>query len=295
MKYSQPSAGFLFLTGVCVMTKEKDKRVRIKQTKSELQKELDNQLQLLEHLCESYDNDSKIVAKSIATSIRVLLHDNPRSRSYSLLSQLGLKSGKFHSTAEPKIDKPNMLRVGSFSGLIGIDLGDGYFPYLDDHPPGQKRLIGFDEFWNEEIFFDQKGSSFSRKDIVLFVANQDGGSHVDPEIEEKYASLSRKNSLGWKTSIDNKTWSDLKGAELAAIRQIGHELLRTLKTDYPIKKPSTKGSLLIGGAGMFVGYSDDTVEKYKKVGRNQPCPCGSGKKYKKCHGSLADSPGSVSS
>lgn len=22
----------------------------------------------------------------------------------------------------------------------------------------------------------------------------------------------------------------------------------------------------------------------RKVGRNQPCPCGSGKKYKKCHG-----------
>ncbi len=27
-----------------------------------------------------------------------------------------------------------------------------------------------------------------------------------------------------------------------------------------------------------------------KVGRNQPCPCGSGKKYKKCHGGLAAAP-----
>ncbi|MET0498147.1 MAG: SEC-C metal-binding domain-containing protein [Steroidobacteraceae bacterium] len=25
----------------------------------------------------------------------------------------------------------------------------------------------------------------------------------------------------------------------------------------------------------------------KKVGRNEPCPCGSGKKYKHCHGALA--------
>ena len=24
-----------------------------------------------------------------------------------------------------------------------------------------------------------------------------------------------------------------------------------------------------------------------KIGRNAPCPCGSGKKYKKCHGSIA--------
>ena len=26
------------------------------------------------------------------------------------------------------------------------------------------------------------------------------------------------------------------------------------------------------------------VKVAKKVGRNEPCPCGSGKKYKNCHG-----------
>jgi preprotein translocase subunit SecA len=25
----------------------------------------------------------------------------------------------------------------------------------------------------------------------------------------------------------------------------------------------------------------------QRVGRNEPCPCGSGKKYKHCHGKLA--------
>ena len=29
------------------------------------------------------------------------------------------------------------------------------------------------------------------------------------------------------------------------------------------------------------------VRVERKVGRNQPCPCGSGKKYKQCHGRLA--------
>jgi preprotein translocase subunit SecA len=30
----------------------------------------------------------------------------------------------------------------------------------------------------------------------------------------------------------------------------------------------------------------DSVNPYKdqKIGRNDPCPCGSGKKYKHCHG-----------
>ena len=29
------------------------------------------------------------------------------------------------------------------------------------------------------------------------------------------------------------------------------------------------------------------VRQGEKVGRNDPCPCGSGKKYKQCHGRLA--------
>jgi len=29
------------------------------------------------------------------------------------------------------------------------------------------------------------------------------------------------------------------------------------------------------------------VREGPKVGRNDPCPCGSGKKYKKCHGAEA--------
>ena len=35
---------------------------------------------------------------------------------------------------------------------------------------------------------------------------------------------------------------------------------------------------------------DDVIRQVKrdepKVGRNDPCPCGSGKKYKHCHGKL---------
>jgi hypothetical protein len=30
-----------------------------------------------------------------------------------------------------------------------------------------------------------------------------------------------------------------------------------------------------------------------KVGRNDPCPCGSGKKYKKCHGKDEEGGGSM--
>ena len=32
--------------------------------------------------------------------------------------------------------------------------------------------------------------------------------------------------------------------------------------------------------------SEPFVREERKVGRNEPCPCGSGKKYKRCHGRL---------
>jgi preprotein translocase subunit SecA len=47
------------------------------------------------------------------------------------------------------------------------------------------------------------------------------------------------------------------------------------------------------GAGLAAGLAAleaEALEGIEKVGRNAPCPCGSGKKYKKCHGALASSP-----
>ncbi len=44
-----------------------------------------------------------------------------------------------------------------------------------------------------------------------------------------------------------------------------------------------------GGAGIGRGpMVTPFVREDRKVGRNEPCPCGSGRKYKQCHGLLAD-------
>jgi preprotein translocase subunit SecA len=43
----------------------------------------------------------------------------------------------------------------------------------------------------------------------------------------------------------------------------------------------------MGGAATATTPRQDAPAANRKVGRNDPCPCGSGKKYKKCHGSGA--------
>jgi preprotein translocase subunit SecA len=40
----------------------------------------------------------------------------------------------------------------------------------------------------------------------------------------------------------------------------------------------------IGGGATAVATQQRVASEFDKVGRNDPCPCGSGKKYKKCHG-----------
>jgi preprotein translocase subunit SecA len=42
-----------------------------------------------------------------------------------------------------------------------------------------------------------------------------------------------------------------------------------------------------GQVQLFGAASVPAAEQVAAVGRNEPCPCGSGKKYKHCHGKLA--------
>jgi preprotein translocase subunit SecA len=50
---------------------------------------------------------------------------------------------------------------------------------------------------------------------------------------------------------------------------------------------STPSPALDGaGAARAPGRDPHDPSSWGRVGRNEPCPCGSGKKYKQCHGSL---------
>ena len=60
----------------------------------------------------------------------------------------------------------------------------------------------------------------------------------------------------------------MRAAEEARNRQ----LARQLREQHPGSAPEVQGTI---------------VREGPKVGRNAPCPCGSGKKYKKCHGAAA--------
>ena len=61
-------------------------------------------------------------------------------------------------------------------------------------------------------------------------------------------------------------------------RQVDMSNLRTSKSDFSQYSSSDRG------APQERDKRTEPVRVDKKVGRNDPCPCGSGKKYKQCHG-----------
>jgi preprotein translocase subunit SecA len=51
--------------------------------------------------------------------------------------------------------------------------------------------------------------------------------------------------------------------------------------------PDETGQPQVQAAGAAAGGLADLANTWGQVGRNEPCPCGSGKKFKHCHGKLA--------
>ncbi|MDP4598046.1 MAG: preprotein translocase subunit SecA [Pseudomonadales bacterium] len=58
------------------------------------------------------------------------------------------------------------------------------------------------------------------------------------------------------------------------------------KNTLNFQKESSAGLAASEEAAIPVEPQAPFIRQEKKVGRNEPCPCGSGKKYKSCHGSL---------
>lgn len=251
---------------------------KVPQSVSDLEQHLSDHIGFLKLSSDAFDQGLDGEAKRLAASIRVLCHDT--ASSHSLLGQVGLLDRKFISTAIPH-DPRNRATHNGLAMVAAKGRDTLYIPMLDGTP--YRRRIPFQDWWAETVFVDDRRATLSRRDLILAVANQDGGAHVDPSLSETYARLSRHNSLGWVIQAGS-TSTPIPKPERAAVRQIAHEVLCTLVPDYR-KEQTQKADVFFGGAMAFDGIPDEWRARLKP-GRNDPCPCGSGKKFKKCHGAV---------
>ena len=107
---------------------------------------------------------------------------------------------------------------------------------------------------------------------------------------EKIAEIDRKATENWSK---NSTWHGLKilrtekGTESDEEGIVEFEATYTEKSGIRDVHHETGYFKKINGAWMYsVGSVKPmtVVREGAKIGRNDPCPCGSGKKYKKCCG-----------
>jgi len=200
---------------------------KVKQSKQDLYKHLNENLNFLKGSAAAFDAGFVGEAKRMAVTIRVLLHDTKNSK--SLLGLLGLKDKTRYLDTSPDLNKKNMM---SHTGLVhtrATDQGVSYYAPLSNGIPDNKpKYIRFPDWWNKVVIKDQKKNTFKRRELVLTLANQDGGAHVDPELNEGYSNLTRNNSVGWFVGDGTRT-TPLEDIELHSVRQITHELILTIE------------------------------------------------------------------
>jgi hypothetical protein len=196
--------------------------MKVSQTRLDLEKQMSEQIGFLEKSARLFDDGDYAEAKRLAASLRVLLHETKNSK--SLLGQLELLDSDFIDTAGD-LNPRNMLTE---CPLLHMRIGaePDFAPTLGNVPIPPTPLK-FPVWWGKPVFRDDQRKTFSRKDIVLSVANQDGGAHVDPGLDEPYHRLSRENSLAW-TMGTQEGRRPAKNPVPASIRQITYEVLQSI-------------------------------------------------------------------
>ena len=175
---------------------------------------------------------------------------------------------------------------------------DAYFPFEEVERSG--KMVGYADVlpFARSPFFEHRGRSYTFDDqycvqsdcdcryAILTVARGDSPLGVtapdDPVLEVDYAERR------WK---DGATGGRPRGSvgklQQALVEQIP-ELYDLLRKRHTTLRKMYRVALAYQGPYLSCAQVDPPAPaapaRKKKVGRNEPCPCGSGKKYKKCCG-----------
>lgn len=191
---------------------------------------------LLTKRLKDYEDGDHTEAYQIASLLRVLLHDTRQSK--SILKQMNSKDKiMFQSTAGVY----NPLNLIAYTGLVmmRMTVGKGveYIGKSRDENPGSFNGImyyKFDDWW-AEVVVDDKKRMYTRKDLVLHVANKEGGSHLDIEVQNRTYKLFYENSVGWKSIVEDKQGNVISESDpinnlvLESIYEIGIEVVNSFK------------------------------------------------------------------
>lgn len=259
------------------------------------------QLAFLDASARAYDDGIESEAKRLATTIRVLVHDG-RPPARSLLSHLGVRDRLPWTDTAAGIVREAVLALGSGLCITQMDTATGRSRFaapLGNLPPERFHPgAAFVDWWHDAVLTDADGTQFSRRALVLGVANKDGGAHVDAKLPADYTALTRDNSIGVTqatgrepntvglcfgitVSADGLAPARAEGnpldnsLALAHVRQIAWELGDTVRRHLVLDTPAPY---------VRAPICSLTIHEPAHADGDDRCPCGSGRPLDRCFG-----------
>ncbi|WP_250494467.1 UPF0149 family protein [Caballeronia sp. GAWG1-1] len=201
---------------------------------------------------------------------------------------------------------------------MNVEMVDGFFAALACCPDLIKSSEWFPEIWNTDFEFDSERQATEITGLLIrhwnvvvgeLARTLDSSHHYEPVLEEDESGVANANDWahGFIRGVGMRaeSWSsllrdDTRARLLAPVLALHHEhddnrtlqslsienetrdgligqMCENLSTIYRFFEPQRKA--------RAAGLSPTPLKRLEpKVGRNDPCPCGSGRKYKQCCG-----------
>lgn len=199
-------------------------------TEDDLVRHLREQVALLTEMGQKFDDGAEMWAMPLATTVRTLVSDTSK-KNKSILLQLGVKDGLRYADTTLVPITPGTIAMGGVFVLQATTGPDASVKFVP-RGPEQFKLKSFAEWWTMKVTKDARGTMFSRRDFIEHIANQEGGAHVQATLPERYAAISRANSMGMVFETPHGTLIP-GNPMLPGVRQIAYELELSLRNQLP--------------------------------------------------------------
>lgn len=161
-------------------------------------------------------------------------------------------------------------------------------------------LAVIDDAWKEhlramdDLKMAVRNAQYEQKDPLLIykLESFELFSNMRTEVRREVTSFINKGSVPIQTSSEVQEGRQ-QNTDMSGVRESQPQARRQLANAQSGGAPAGgtyddgAAAKQAGAAASFSGQGKPQVRQVrveKKVGRNEPCPCGSGKKYKHCHG-----------
>lgn len=201
----------------------------MRREKPDFERKLREQVKFISNSSKAFDSGDEEEAIRIATALRIIFHTTTSST--SLVTHLRFDHKRMLSSAR---GYNNWMDYIGFKENLNSPTPMVTFPLLND----KWQEVNIETWWQKQVVFEHESREYSRKKIILSMANKDGGAHVDSKLEEYYEVLCAGE---WGFGITGDLTFDgpepfpqgvtmyPKNGHLSLIRQFGHEVLNTIE------------------------------------------------------------------